>query len=143
MPFGLVLGADGKKFKTRTGESVKLMDLIDEAKDRAKKDLLGRLASNEEGEKTNIKEEDISASAERIGIAAIKYFDLRMSRTGDYRFDYDKMLANNGNTAVYCIYSYVRICSILRKAEMNEEKIKELVATKGFKFTHPHEVLIA
>lgn len=94
MPFGLVLGPDGKKFKTRSGENVKLMDLLDEAKERAEKDLRQRMQSGEEGEKTNLDEEDIAGFAERIGIAAIKYYDLRMARTSDYRFDYDKMLAN-------------------------------------------------
>ena len=94
MPFGLVLGADGKKFKTRSGETVKLMDLLDEAKERALKDLKERMDSNNEGEKTNLEEKDMEDSAERIGIAAVKYYDLRMARTSDYRFDYDKMLAN-------------------------------------------------
>jgi len=144
MPFGLVLGADGKKFKTRSGENVKLFDLLDEARDRAKKDLESRMSKGgeEQGEKTNLQPEELEGFAERIGMAAVKYYDLRMARTSDYRFDYDKMLANNGNTAVYCIYSYVRVCSILRKAAVSDEKIKELIA-KGFKFTHPHEVLIA
>ena len=96
MPFGLVLGADGKKFKTRTGENVKLMALLDEAKERAQKDLETRLNSGAEGEKSNLEGEDVATFAERIGIAAVKYYDLRMSRTSDYRFDYDKMLANNG-----------------------------------------------
>lgn len=94
MPFGLVMGPDGKKFKTRSGENVKLFDLLDEAKERAQKDLENRMKSGEEGEKTNIENEDIADFAERIGIAAIKYYDLRMCRTSDYRFDYDKMLAN-------------------------------------------------
>lgn len=81
------------------------------------------MKSGEDGEKTNLEEKDLDDFAERIGIAAVKYYDLRMSRTSDYRFDYDKMLANNGNTAVYCIYSYVRVCSILRKAEMDEARL--------------------
>jgi len=143
MPFGLVLGPDGKKFKTRSGENVKLMALLDEAKERAEKDLNERLKSGEEGEKSNLEGENVSDFAERIGIAAVKYYDLRMSRTSDYRFDYDKMLVNQGNTAVYCIYSYVRVCSILRKAEMTDEKILDIFKKRGFKFTHPHEVLIA
>lgn len=81
------------------------------------------MQSNNEGEKTNLEEKDIIGFSERIGIAAVKYYDLRMARTSDYRFDYDKMLANNGNTAVYCIYSYVRVCSILRKADLTEDKL--------------------
>ena len=94
MPFGLVQGTDGKKFKTRSGENVKLMDLLDEAKARAYKDLENRLNKTDETEKTSLQVEELEIFAEMIGIAAVKYYDLRMCRTSDYKFDYDKMLAN-------------------------------------------------
>jgi len=96
VPFGLVFGADGKKFKTRSGENVKLLDLLDEGQERAFNDLKARMVKNEEGEKTNLEEMELKEFAEKIGISAIKYYDLRMSRTSDYRFDYDKMLSNQG-----------------------------------------------
>jgi len=98
MPFGLVLGPDGKKFKTRSGENVKLMDLLNEAKERALNDLKNRMESDTLGEKTNLEESHLEDFAEKIGIAAVKYYDLRMARISDYRFEYDKMLANNGKT---------------------------------------------
>ncbi len=75
-------------------------------------------------------------------MAAIKYFDLRQNRISDYKFEYDKMLDFKGNTAVYLLYSYVRLCSILRKSGLDAAAFKELT-DKGFKITHPHERLLA
>ena len=75
-------------------------------------------------------------------MAAIKYFDLRQNRISDYKFEYDKMLDFKGNTAVYLLYSYVRLSSILRKSGLDATAFKEL-ADKGFKITHPHERLLA
>lgn len=116
---------------------------MDEAYQVAYKGLLARLKDNKEGSQTNLQsDEELRNAAERIGIAAIKYYDLKQSRISDYKFEYDKMLDFKGNTAVYLIYSYVRLCSILNKSGLNEESFKELAA-KGFKITHPHERLLA
>lgn len=122
--FGLVQGADGKKFKSRDGDTVKLQELIDNAVQFAKEDLLKRNEKQEEGFNTNLESiQEIEEASEKIGISAIKYFDLKQSRLSDYRFDYTKMLDFKGNTAVYLFYSYVRMCSILTKSGLSEEQI--------------------
>ncbi len=106
--FGSVLGPDGKMFKARSGESVKLKDLVDEAEERAMKVVNEKSADLPEVEKRAI--------AKAVGIGAIKYADLSKDRIGDYTFDWDKMLAMDGNTAPYLQYAYARIRSIFRKA---------------------------
>lgn len=78
-----------------------------------------------------------------MGLAGIKYYDLKQNRTSDYIFDFDKMLDPRGNTAVYLIYAYVRICSIIRKSGMNSEQITALVEKKSWKITHPDERILA
>lgn len=113
--FGVVLGPDGKKFKTRTGESIKLINLLNEAHDRARAQLEKREAENAIGNRTHLAPEDFEAAAELLGIASIKYFDLRQNKISTYSFSFDKMLDPKGNTAVYLIYAYARICSILHK----------------------------
>lgn len=115
VPFGLVLGEDGKKFKTRSGDTVKLRDLLDEAAIRSRGDLEGRLQA-EEREET---EEFISQVGEVVGISAVKYADLSQNRTSDYIFSYDKMLDLKGNTAPYMLYAYARIQGISRKGEID------------------------
>ncbi|MFI6529943.1 arginine--tRNA ligase [Streptomyces uncialis] len=110
LAFGTVLGADGKPFKTREGETVRLEDLLDEAIDRAtavvrEKDTLGQLS-----------EEDISERGRQVGIGAVKYADLSTSASRDYKFDLDQMVSLHGDTSVYLQYAYARIRSILRKA---------------------------
>ncbi|GAX36001.1 arginine--tRNA ligase [Nodularia sp. NIES-3585] len=115
VPFGLVLGEDGKKFKTRSGDTVRLRDLLDEAVIRARADLEARL-KEEEREET---EEFISEVAEIVGISAVKYADLSQNRTSDYIFSYDKMLDLKGNTAPYMLYAYARIQGISRKGGIN------------------------
>jgi arginyl-tRNA synthetase len=107
MGFGVIQGEDGKKFKTRSGDVVRLRDLLDEAALRAGEELKKR---------RNAESEEISADAELVGVAAVKYFDLRQHRNTDYRFSYDAMLDPKGNTAVYVLYAYARIAGILRKA---------------------------
>ncbi|MCK6475694.1 MAG: arginine--tRNA ligase [Phycisphaerales bacterium] len=106
--FGTVLGADGKPFKTRSGENVKLADLLDEAVQRARKVVDDRSASLAEADRSRI--------AEAVGIAAIKYMDLSTERSKDYVFDFDRMLAFEGNTGPYLLYALVRTRSIFRKA---------------------------
>lgn len=111
VPFGLVQGEDGKKFKTRSGETVRLKDLLDEAVDRARADLESRIQS--EGREES--DEFIQTVAETVGIGAVKYADLSQNRTSNYIFSYDKMLALQGNTAPYLLYAYVRVQGISRK----------------------------
>jgi len=138
MGFGLVTDKDGQKFKTRSGETVKLIDLLDEGKQRAADQLRARLTENKES--PNESEIEIEEAAERIGMAAIKYFDLKQNRISNYKFNYDQMLDPKGNTAVYLLYSYARISSIIKKAAVSQEEMTNVLLNKGgFKITHPHE----
>ncbi|MEM9768424.1 MAG: arginine--tRNA ligase, partial [Cyanobacteria bacterium P01_D01_bin.71] len=111
VPFGLVQGEDGKKFKTRSGETVRLKDLLDEAVTRARDDLASRI----DAENRQESEEFIQLVATIVGIGAVKYADLSQNRTSNYIFSYDKMLALQGNTAPYLLYAYVRVQGISRK----------------------------
>ncbi|NJL83119.1 MAG: arginine--tRNA ligase [Chloroflexaceae bacterium] len=119
VPFGLVLGEDGKKFKTRSGDTVRLRDLLDEAIARAKADLQARLAAEGRTETP----EFCDHVGQTVGIGAVKYADLSQNRTSNYIFSYDKMLALQGNTAPYLLYAYVRVQGIARKGEINFEKL--------------------
>jgi arginyl-tRNA synthetase len=111
VPFGLVQGEDGKKLKTRSGDTVRLKDLLDEAVERCEADLRRRLA--EEGRAES--EEFIRHVATTVGLAAVKYADLSQNRTTNYQFSFDRMLALQGNTAPYLLYAVVRIAGIARK----------------------------
>jgi arginyl-tRNA synthetase len=107
--FGSILGEDGKPFKTRSGETVKLADLLDEARERAFKIVSEKNPDLPESQRREI--------ARVVGIGAVKYADLLPNRQSDYVFSWDKMLALQGNTALYLQYAYTRIASIRRKAE--------------------------
>jgi arginyl-tRNA synthetase len=107
--FGSILGEDGKPFKTRSGETVKLADLLDEAEERAFKIVSEKNADLPEAQRREI--------ARVVGLGAVKYADLLPNRQSDYVFSWDKMLALQGNTAPYLQYAYARIKSIFRKAE--------------------------
>ena len=122
-PFGLVLGEDGSKLKTRSGEAVRLKDLLDEAIAYARKDLESRLI--EEGREET--EEFINHVAQTIGISAVKYADLSQNRNSNYIFSYDKMLALQGNTAPYMLYAYARIQGISRKGGIDFEQLGDNV----------------
>jgi arginyl-tRNA synthetase len=137
MAFGLILGKDGKKISTRnpSGEPVKLVYLLDEAKARAKKELETRMTEH----KTEFTEEYIESASARMGYSAVKYFDLKQYRTSQYKFDYTLMLDPKGNTAVYLFYNYVRICSVYRKFNINDEGLQKLIDTEFIKITHPKE----
>ncbi|MFF1308646.1 arginine--tRNA ligase [Streptomyces sp. NPDC058307] len=111
MGYGTVLGADGKPFKTREGETVRLEDLLDEAVERA------TAVVREKAEKVGLTEEEIVENGRYVGIGAVKYADLSTSPSRDYKFDLDQMVSLNGDTSVYLQYAYARIRSILRKAE--------------------------
>ena len=107
--FGTILGEDGKPFKTRAGDTVKLADLLDEAEERAAKIVREKSPTLSEGETKQI--------AHTVGIGAVKYSDLAADRIKDYVFSWDRMLAMEGNTAPYLQYAYARIRSIFRKAQ--------------------------
>ncbi|MFI9751146.1 arginine--tRNA ligase [Streptomyces collinus] len=108
MGYGTVLGADGKPFKTREGETVRLEDLLDEAVQRA--------AEVVREKARDLTEDEIQERAAQVGIGAVKYADLSTSPNRDYKFDLDQMVSLNGDTSVYLQYAYARIQSILRKA---------------------------
>ncbi|MCL6674809.1 MULTISPECIES: arginine--tRNA ligase [Streptomyces] len=108
MGYGTVLGADGKPFKTREGETVRLEDLLDEAVQRA--------AEVVREKAQDLTEDEIQERAAQVGIGAVKYADLSTSPSRDYKFDLDQMVSLNGDTSVYLQYAYARIQSILRKA---------------------------
>ncbi|AOY81666.1 arginine--tRNA ligase [Moorena producens JHB] len=119
VPFGLVLGEDGKKLKTRSGETVRLRDLLDQAIARSGADLESRLKQEGREETEEFKEH----VAKVVGMSAVKYADLSQNRTSNYIFSFDKMLALQGNTAPYMLYAYVRIQGISRKGEIDFEQL--------------------
>jgi arginyl-tRNA synthetase len=121
VPFGLVKGEDGKKLKTRSGDTIRLIDLLTEAVKRSRQDIETRLAEESRQETP----EFINHVAQVVGIAAIKYADLSQNRTSDYVFSYDKMLSLQGNTAPYLIYVYARIKSISREGNINYDQLGE------------------
>ncbi|MGW7101409.1 arginine--tRNA ligase [Streptomyces sp. NPDC054838] len=110
LAFGTVLGKDGKPFKTREGETVRLVDLLDEAVERA------TAVVREKSEKIGLTEEEIVSNGQYVGIGAVKYADLSTSAGRDYKFDLDQMVSLTGDTSVYLQYAYARNRSILRKA---------------------------
>jgi arginyl-tRNA synthetase len=132
--FGTVLGEDGKPLKTRSGENVKLSDLIDEAVGRAEKTVAEKSPELPEAERR--------AVAEAVGVAAIKFADLSSDRVKDYVFSYDRMLAFEGQTGPYLLYALVRIRSIFRKAGMVSGGAGVPPAI-GFAITTPEEKALA
>jgi arginyl-tRNA synthetase len=118
-PFGLVLGEDGKRIKTRSGDTVPLRDLLEEAIARTRSDLQQRFFAEGRSES----EDFIEDAARTIGIGAVKYADLSQNRTSNYIFSYDKMLALQGNTAPYMLYAYVRVQGISRKGNIDFEHL--------------------
>jgi len=112
-PFGTMMGKDGKPFKTRTGGTVKLADLLVEGVERAERLLRDK--------NTDLSDEAIQVIARKVGIGAIKYADLSKTRTNDYIFDWDAMMSFEGNTAPYLQYAYTRIRSIFRKANIDPQ----------------------
>ena len=113
--FGMMLGKDGKPFKTRAGGTVKLADLLDEALERAR-----RLVAEKN---PDMPADELEQLANAVGIGAVKYADLSKNRTTDYVFDWDNMLAFEGNTAPYMQYAYTRVLSVFRKAEVDEQAL--------------------
>lgn len=117
VPFGTILGEDNKPLKTRSGENVKLSDLLSEAIEKAYQVVSEKNPNLSEEQKKNV--------AQMVGIGAIKYADLSQNRNNDYVFSFERMLALNGNTAPYLQYAHARICSIFRKAEIDFANFQE------------------
>jgi arginyl-tRNA synthetase len=127
--FGTVLGPDGRPFKTRSGETVRLMDLLDAAVEKARATVAEKAH--------DLTGEELDNIAQQAGIGAVKYADLSTSRTKDYVFDLDRMVSSTGNTGVYLQYAHTRICSILRKAGSHDIEIDATVPL------HPMERALA
>ncbi|MEM6886195.1 MAG: arginine--tRNA ligase [Verrucomicrobiota bacterium] len=128
--FGAILGENKKPLKTREGNPIRLKDLLDEAEQRAKAILLEK--------RSDLKEAEAQEMARVIGIGALKYADLSQNRNLDYVFDWNKLLAFDGNTAPYLLNAYVRTRSILRKAEVTGE-----ITGASFHLELPHEQALA
>lgn len=131
VPFGLVLGSDGKKFKTRSGETERLIDLLLAAIDQAEKILIERNPEMDPTERKNL--------AHALGIGAVKYADLSCHRTGDYVFSYDRMLRFEGNTAAFLMYAYVRVAGIKRRLNIEP---RSLLGGHHIVLEHPSEVAL-
>lgn len=129
--FGLVLGADGKKFRSRSGQTEKLIDLLNTAIERADQILAERTPDMAMPERQHL--------ARTLGIGAVKYADLSCHRTSDYVFSYDKMLRFEGNTAAYLLYCYVRVAGIKRKVGID---IDVLLKTASLTLSHPSEITL-
>lgn len=136
VPFGLVQGEDGKKLKTRSGETVRLKDLLDEAISRAQADLTQRLTEDDRQESA----EFIDQVAQTVGIGAVKYADLSQNRTSNYIFSYDKMLTLQGNTAPYMLYAFVRVQGISRRGEID---FSQLTTETPIQLTEESEFTLA
>ena len=115
LPFGTILGKDGRPYKTRSGEAAKLVDVLDEAEQRAY-----RLVTEKSPE---IEEAERRAIARAVGIGAVKYADLSKNRTSDYVFDWNQMLSLEGNTAPYLQYALTRILSVFRRAGLDRGEV--------------------
>jgi arginyl-tRNA synthetase len=131
--FGAILGEDGRPFKTRSGDTIKLTDLLDEAEERA-----FQVVSEKN---PDLSEEERRTIGRIVGIGAVKYADLLPNRQSDYVFSWDKMLAFNGNTAPYLLYAYTRIRSILRKADAGEASAGS-VADATLALNAPQELVL-
>ena len=130
LPFGVILKDDGTPFKTRDGADVKLIDVIDEAIERAFRLVTSKNPDLDETIRRNI--------SEVVGVGAIKYAELSKNRTTDYIFDWDTMLSFEGNTAPYLQYAYTRIRSIFRRAEIDSTSLDSKIVLQ-----HPVEFALA
>ncbi len=131
VPFGLVQGEDGKKLKTRSGETIRLADLLNEAIKKAKQDLISRLKTEGRDESNSF----IEKVSTTVGIAAIKYADLSQNRVSNYQFSFEKMLSLQGNTAPYLLYALVRIAGIARKGGKSEVSNQNLLFNEAQEWT--------
>lgn len=133
--FGAILGEDGRPFKTRSGEVIKLSELLDEAEERA------FVVVSQKN--PDLPEERRREIARIVGIGAVKYADLLPNRQTDYVFSWEKMLALNGNTAPYLLYAYARIRSIFRKKEGDEAGATAASDRVDLVFTAPQELALS
>ena len=118
MGFGTMNGADGKPFKTRDGGTVKLIDLLDEAEQRALQLV--------EQKNPELDRDELQQIARAVGIGAVKYADLSKHRSSDYNFNFEQMLSFEGNTAPYLMYAYTRVASVFRKIDRNMQQLDDL-----------------
>ncbi|HZZ27002.1 MAG TPA: arginine--tRNA ligase [Pirellulales bacterium] len=141
--FGTVLGKDGKPFKTRSGDTVGLEILLDEGVSRA----LAIVSANDDAKPNGpeLSTDERQKIAEAVGIGALKYADLSQNRTSDYVFDYDKMLAMNGNTATYMQYAHARVRGIFIKGQkqLGESTTSQQHVTQKIILSHPAERALA
>jgi arginyl-tRNA synthetase len=134
-PFGTMLGEDGKPFKTRSGDTVKLTDLLNEAEERAMAVVTAKSPELPDEQKRSI--------ARAVGIGGVKYSDLSKDRVSDYVFSWDKMLALDGNTAPYLQYAYARIQSIFRRAAERGIDVSRRPFAAPVALNEPHERALA
>ncbi|MDO7897859.1 arginine--tRNA ligase [Pseudomonas citrulli] len=130
MGFGTMNGADGRPFKTRDGGTVKLIDLLTEAQDRA--------YNLVKGKNPELAEDELRKIAKVVGIDAVKYADLSKHRTSDYSFNFDLMLNFEGNTAPYLLYAYTRVAGVFRKLGKNFDEVDGRIVLQA-----PHEQELA
>jgi len=135
--FGVVLGEDKKKFKTRSGETVRLVDLLDEGLSRSK----DKLMKNERDK--FLTPDELDAAMKSVAYGCIKYNDLCHNRVNDYVFSFDKMLDDRGNTAAYLLYALTRIRSIARVANVSDEQLRRGAREVTLNLEHPKEWKLA
>ncbi|EZA54370.1 putative arginyl-tRNA synthetase, cytoplasmic [Ooceraea biroi] len=135
--FGVVLGEDKKKFKTRSGDTVRLGELLDEGLRRSFSKL------KQKGRDEVLSDEDLKTAQESIAYNCIKYADLVHNRNHEYVFAFDKMLEDRGNTAVYLLYALTRIRSIARTARMPRYQMRELLDKTPISLEHKNEWRLA
>ena len=131
--FGVVLGEDKKKFKTRSGDTVRLVELLDEGLKRSRDKLVEK-----ERDKV-LTAEELLAAQTNVAYGCIKYADLSHNRNHEYIFSFDKMLEDRGNTAAYMLYAYTRIRSIGRTANVTEQQLTD-AKKEGLKLEHEKEL---
>ena len=166
--FGLVIASDGKKFRTRNGDTVKLIDLLDQSLVESKKTLEAKKKIKMEFKKSqkikcndnddndndnncqdkNISEDkltddEMELAIKNIAYGSIKYSDLSTIRTNNYKFSFEHMLSFNGNTAPYLIYAYIRVCSIIRKTGDNFDKILSNIDINDIRIEQDEEIKLA
>ncbi|KAG8439184.1 hypothetical protein GDO86_005413 [Hymenochirus boettgeri] len=135
--FGVVLGEDKKKFKTRSGDTVRLIDLLEEGLKRSMEKL------NEKGRDKVLTPEELTAAQTSVAFGCIKYADLSHNRMNDYIFSFDKMLDDRGNTAAYLLYAYTRIRSIARLANISDEELHKAAKETEVILDHEKEWKLA
>jgi arginyl-tRNA synthetase len=138
--FGLVLGEDGKRLRTRSGDVVKLVDLLDESVTRCKEQLVQRQTEFSEDSEGGKK---LDSVAQAMGYSAIKYADLKQNKESNYQFSFDRMLDLKGNTAVYLQYAHARVCSILAKAKAANGSQEEIDVSRMNISCEPERALLA